>query len=618
MNKIRIFISSPSDVLKERDALEHLIKNDLQNSLGKHNNLYIEPLRWETHGRPFMGDIQQNLFDHLGEYDIFIGIFWNRFGTPTGPYKSGSEAEFRDACNRWEKRDTKPIMMYFSKVPQLLETPEDFEQAMNVRTFEKELQQLGLVWSYDSPEAFVELVKGHLYDQIKAILHQRNGRVRNSADHKKAPTQGTAHPSAGARRQYLESLRRQCLRIPLNVLGDENVNTQGLKPVRLDEVFITLKAQKYGGFFIDEALYFIRDNTHAVLLGGPGSGKSSLVKHVLAGIAAAELGTASSPVEDAAGLLPVLIVLRELAPKLLRAQLKENEEEREQQLAAVVVELAMEKAGAYAEGVRTSFEAGNVFLVFDGLDEVPYHLTGLVREAVGSTLNHYDLKRIVTTCRVRSYTGEAIFPRVPAFELQTLTPDQIQAFIANWYRAQGRLGWVDEQEVEGLTNDLIEHAIQEPLLSLAENPMLLTTMTLIHQRKTRLPGERVKLYDLAVGLLLERWQEGRGGVKTELAAFIKSKGGKLRRVMERLGYEAHTSELAQKAGDLPREETIRLLSEEAYLGDRTLAEQFLDYVDQRAGLLIGQGGAVPTYGFPHRTVQSKTLIWIKAHLNPRS
>jgi hypothetical protein len=42
------------------------------------------------------------------------------------------------------------------------------------------------------------------------------------------------------------------------------------------------------------------------------------------------------------------------------------------------------------------------------------------------------------------------------------------------------------------------------------------------------------------------------------------------------------------------------------LGDPTRAARFLDYVDQRAGLLVGQGGEPgrpANYTFPHRTFQ---------------
>ncbi|MEZ4558462.1 MAG: hypothetical protein R2854_18880 [Caldilineaceae bacterium] len=44
------------------------------------------------------------------------------------------------------------------------------------------------------------------------------------------------------------------------------------------------------------------------------------------------------------------------------------------------------------------------------------------------------------------------------------------------------------------------------------------------------------------------------------------------------------------------------------LGDLSLADRFLNYVDQRAGVLVGEGGSEKsgrphTYRFPHRTFQ---------------
>ena len=47
---------------------------------------------------------------------------------------------------------------------------------------------------------------------------------------------------------------------------------------------------------------------------------------------------------------------------------------------------------------------------------------------------------------------------------------------------------------------------------------------------------------------------------------------------------------AGDAADLTRGELLALLEQPAYLGDPGLAGEFLDYVDQRAGLLVGQGG----------------------------
>ncbi len=620
---IRIFISSPGDVSNERDALESLIKNDLQSTLGRQHNLHLEPMRWEKMVTPGMGDIQKKVYEEMGPYDIFVGIFWKRFGTPTSEYGSGSEDEFRHAYRQWEEDNSRPVMMYFCEKAASVDLDTDpeeamkqFQQAQKVKGFREELGEKGLYWRYTELEEFRELTHRHLYTTITALIEKRTPKI--PAEPKPEKPLDTE-----ARRRYLKNFRKDCLRIPLTVMGKENVNVEGLKAVELDAVFVSLMVVPKPSDASDKelstyshertmmALNAIDSAAHVILLGDPGSGKSSLVKHVLANIASCELDGEQPLLKETSELLPVLIVLRDLAPRLAQAKLPKDADERSKALAELVLAQATEnakvlKAGEFADGVSEAFEEGNVFLVFDGLDEVPLHLRPLIREAAGATLNQYDLKRIVTTCRIRSYTGVAVFEKVPTFTIQKLKSDQIRTFITRWYKAQGQLGWVAERDVEGQTKNLIGVAVEEPLLALAENPMLLTTMTLIHQRETQLPRERVKLYDLAVGLLLRRWQEGRGGGPSDLSIFIEAKGDKLRTTMERLAFEAHQSNLAQEAADLPRKKITTLLAGERYLGSKKLARQFLDYVDQRAGLLVGRGGSTEeraTYNFPHRTFQ---------------
>ena len=82
---------------------------------------------------------------------------------------------------------------------------------------------------------------------------------------------------------------------------------------------------------------------------------------------------------------------------------------------------------------------------------------------------------------------------------------------------------------------------------------------------------------------------------------------RIRHILERLAHENHQREAAG-LGDLTRGDALTLLEEPANLGDITLAAHFLDYVDRRAGILVGEGGnpdakRPQTYRFPHRTFQ---------------
>ena len=136
-------------------------------------------------------------------------------------------------------------------------------------------------------------------------------------------------------------------------------------------------------------------------------------------------------------------------------------------------------------------------------------------------------------------------------------------------------------------------------------------MAIIHQEDIGLPRQRVCLYSRVVDVLLRRWQKRKTGEQrlapsAALSDFLKD-DLRLRATMERLAYEAHRlGKGVEEAADLTRGDALTLLDAPEYLGSTALATEFLDYVDQRAGLLVGRGGEAqrPTsYAFPHRTFQ---------------
>ena len=140
---------------------------------------------------------------------------------------------------------------------------------------------------------------------------------------------------------------------------------------------------------------------------------------------------------------------------------------------------------------------------------------------------------------------------------------------------------------------------------------MLTSMAIIHQKEIGLPRERVRLYKLVVDVLITRWQkyklgEGKLTPSKALLEFLKDEN----RLLSALEHLAHQAQAAgkenKKTADLSRKDALDILEAREYLGDPGLAGEFLDYVDQRSGLLRGNGGELnkPTsYSFPHRTFQ---------------
>ena len=445
------------------------------------------------------------------------------------------------------------------------------------------------------------------------------------------PREIAAEKQTEARKRYLQQLYRDCQTLPLVDLGSEPGSGER---VTLKDVYIALNTTHKVPLPEDEqkdrpkrgvgrgpeerpytAIEAAAEHSYLALLGGPGSGKSTFGRYLIAWQAAAELGEIEHPPGISKGLLPIFLVLRDLIPKLSDLNL-EGLPARKRTSALITVmegqikaELTRLHGKEIAQEMNTILCDGKCLLILDGLDEVPQDMRAGVRQAVCALRNAYPLERILITCRVRSYDGEAVQPDFAQYTLAPFSEDQVSAFARGWYQAQVDQGEVDQDQVEAKGDDLAKAAWEPDLRELAMNPMMLTTMAIIHQKEYTLPSQRVRLYHLAVEVLLQRWQKRKTGEaltdNSTLNAFLKD-DLRLRRMMEHLAYAAHQSGESDGAADLPRMQALEILEEERYIDDLEVSKDFLDYVDQRAGLLVGRGGKPgrPTeYSFPHRTFQ---------------
>jgi predicted NACHT family NTPase len=365
------------------------------------------------------------------------------------------------------------------------------------------------------------------------------------------------------------------------------------------------------------------DNRCLVLLGDPGSGKSTFVNHLALCLAVHRLEPQAGwlnrlphwPKREAEAV-PIVVILRDFARWLPE---ETTQAEPCHLWDFVTGRLEAQNLGFATEPLRQALESGQAIVLLDGLDEIPTKPgRTFVRDAVMAFAGRYPQTRLVVTCRTLSYQDPAWqLAGVGAFELAPFDEKKIDHFIGAWYEELARLGVVKTEEATSLAGRLQEAVRRPDLWRLAPNPLLLTVMALVHTHKGHLPDARALLYEDTVDILLWRWEEIKAGgdeAAPRLRRLLLETGRTdvdLKRVLWELAFQAH--------GEAEGDEAVRLSAHDEALADigelrlqKALAglhpEGSLDWAQQviramklRAGLLLERAPEVFT--FPHRTFQ---------------
>jgi hypothetical protein len=177
---LSIFLASPGDVCDERARVDAFV--DEWNSLwSEDTGVHLRLLRWETHAYPAIGaDGQDVINTQLGEdYDVFLGIMWKRFGTPTGRASSGTVEEFERALKRRQMSGQPELMFYFKKAN--LDTGDDATQLHAVQQFRSKIAKDGLLyWEFLSSEQFSQLVRVHLTRHVQNWIRRYRERPESA------------------------------------------------------------------------------------------------------------------------------------------------------------------------------------------------------------------------------------------------------------------------------------------------------------------------------------------------------------------------------------------------------------------------------------------------------
>lgn len=218
--------------------------------------------------------------------------------------------------------------------------------------------------------------------------------------------------------------------------------------------------------------------------------------------------------------------------------------------------------------------------------------------------------RFVVTSRIAGYHFAGVPGEFEHFTIRRMSLEDIKLFLEKWCPAVERriAAAPDPVQVEQRARREIEgilHSIETTtgVRRMAENPLLLRILAIIHRNEAHLPQRRVELYETATVTLLRDWHLERG-TKGAIIDDVKATS-----LLGPVAFHIHDT---YASGFLPKGETEQFLgrilarergedTEQPSLATREAVQQFLETVREHSGLFVERGEGL--YGFMHLTFQ---------------
>jgi NACHT domain-containing protein len=224
----------------------------------------------------------------------------------------------------------------------------------------------------------------------------------------------------------------------------------------------------------------LKDVTHAVILGEPGAGKTSLLRRLAADYTDAF-------VDRGVGVLPLYVQLRQVSRK-----------------GASLRTLADVSAlGGFDPHIELADTSRDLVLLLDGLDEIVDSDRDVVANDIKALINRNPRIKVIISSRSVGYRGA--FSEFREFRLLPFNVDQRNEWV-----------WLSEPDPAVWTEFVTQLEQNRDIAQLVANPLLLSITFYLYQTKALVPRERAGIAEYWVRALSDDWDRERRVQRTQL------------------------------------------------------------------------------------------------------
>lgn len=243
-----------------------------------------------------------------------------------------------------------------------------------------------------------------------------------------------------------------------------------------------------------------------------------------------------------------------------------------------------------AKQIRQWLKKGLVAFVFDGFDEVIIENRQAFLDWICDIQISVDCCPVILTSRpLTSGHLKQLDEKWHKWQLEPFDKARIVEYIQRWH-THTPLSLDAENKIE--PTKLVETWQKDPVIApLTSNPLLLSTLLMVHHLDGRLPTGRAKLYERYIEGMLGLWDDRRNVSTTITELTLPQK----RQVLQRFALHMHF----QGIDSIEEEEALNLFAQICEdLKLKLSAPEVLDLLRERSGLIVGPG----VYNFAHKSI----------------